>query len=57
MPFVEKELAAVHVGLHVRTNGEGDAIGIGILQTKENRVFGYLFFCFQLSLHVISFAA
>jgi hypothetical protein len=30
MPFVEKELAAVPVGLHVRTNGDGDAIGMGI---------------------------
>ncbi len=30
MPFVKKELAAVPFGLHVRTNGDGDAIGIGL---------------------------
>jgi len=30
MPFVKKELAVVPFGLHVRTNGDGDAIGIGL---------------------------
>jgi hypothetical protein len=35
MSFVEKELAAVLAGLHVRTNGDGDAIGMGILLNQE----------------------
>jgi hypothetical protein len=32
--------------------GDGDAIGAGISQTKQNRKFGNLFFSFGLSLYV-----
>ena len=35
MPFMEKELAAMPVGLHVRTNGDGDVIGIGMPVNQE----------------------